>query len=235
MRIAPVFAILLLPLLAPAASLTGSLTDPAGASIVHAAVELDPGSQKYQVQTDDAGVYKFPDLPAGEYSLTVRVVGFYRLTVRPINLSASEQKRIPALMLDVAPSGCFNPFPPAFQLLAGDTTFGGLAGSVVRYGDSSELLEGVDVTLVCRTFTACASTKTDAKGLFSFGMLSPGEYGLSFRSQGFYPDQASAYTVRVKAGLESDYAPVFLERCPGGNCDPKLRPPRAAMQVVVCE
>jgi hypothetical protein len=137
-------------------------------------------------------------------------------------------------MLDVAGSGCGTPFPPAFQLLTGDTAFGSLAGSVVRYG-AQEALAGVDVNLVCRTFTSCASTKTDSKGLFSFGMLSPGEYGLSFRREGFYPDQASAYSVRVKAGLESEYGPVFLERCPDGNCDPKPRPPRPPAQIVVCE
>jgi|SRR5579872_4794604 len=233
MRIA--LAILLIPFSSWAASLTGAVVDPLGTLIPHAAVELDSGASKYTVQTDSAGVYHFADLPAGEYSLTVRVLGFYRLTVRPISLSASEQKRIPELMLDVAASGCGTPFPPAFRLLAGENTFGALAGSVVRYGNSAEPLAGVDVTLVCRTFTSCASTKTDPKGLFSFRMLSPGEYGLSFRREGYYPDQASAYSVRVKADLESDYGPVFLERCLDGNCDPKLRPPGPPTQIVVCE
>ena len=232
MRIA--FAILLIPFSARAASLTGSLIDPVGASVANATVELDSGTQQYRGRTDDAGVYEFANLPAGQYSLTLQVLGFYRLIVRPISLSESEQKRVPALLLDVAGSGCGTPFPPAFQLLTGDSELGVLAGSVVRYG-AREALAGVDVTLVCRTFTSCASTKTDTQGLFSFGMLPPGEYGLSFRREGFYPDQASAYSVRVKAGLESEYGPVFLERCPDRNCDPKLRPPRPPVQVVVCE
>ena len=227
-------AILLIPFSAFAASLTGAAIDQTGAYIPHAAVELDSGTKKYQARTDDTGVYQFADLPAGQYSLTFRVLGFYRLTVKPISLSASEQRRIPALMLDVAPSCSFSPFPPSFRLLP-DATFGALAGSVIEYGGLQQPLEDVDVTLVCRTFTACASMKTDAKGFFSFGMLSPGEYGLSFRRQAYYPDQASAYTVRVKGGLESDYAPLFQERCPNGNCDPTLRPARPPIQGIVCE
>jgi hypothetical protein len=234
-----VLALLLIPFSAPAqeatASITGAAVDVTGAYIPKATVVLDSGTRKYQIQADDAGVYQFSNLPAGEYTLTLQALGFYRLTVKPIKLLEGEQKRVPELILDVGASGCGTPFPPAFQLLAGEAMFGGLAGSVVRYGGSLQPVEGVDVTLVCRTFSACGSTKTDAQGLFSFGMLSPSEYGLSFRLEGFYPDQASAYSVRVKAGLESEYGPVFLERCPNGNCDPKLRPPRPPVQVVVCE
>jgi hypothetical protein len=63
-------------------------------------------------------------------------------------------------------------------------------------------------------------------------MLSPGDYGLSFRREGFFPKIATGYFFQVKTGLESVYAPVSLERCPNGNCDPKLRKPA---QIVVCE
>jgi len=239
MRIALAFAVLLLPFSSPAqeatASLAGIVIDIAGARIPRASVELQSGISKFQVQTDDYGGYQFSNLPPGEYSLTLQALGFYRLTVKPISLSVREQKRIPELMLDVSASGCGTPFPPAFKLLAGSTTVGGLTGSVVLYGSSAEPLSGVEVTLVCRTFTPCASTKTDAQGFFSFAALSPGEYGLSFLREGFYPDRASAYSVRVKADLESDYGPVFLERCPNGNCDPNLRPPQPPAKIVVCE
>ena len=34
-------------------------------------VELESGAQKYQTRTDDAGVYQFENLPAGEYTLTI--------------------------------------------------------------------------------------------------------------------------------------------------------------------
>jgi hypothetical protein len=152
-------------------------------------------------------------------------MGFKTLTLESIHLSAREQKKLPEVTLNVAPIADCGRYPPAFRLIPDENTFGGLAGSVV--GASN-----VDVTLVCRTFRACASTRTDSKGFFSFGMLSPGEYGLTFRQEGFYPEGATGYAFLVKAGLESVYGPVTLERCPNGNCDPKLRPPRP---IAICE
>ena len=217
------------------ASLTGAVVDQTGASIAHAAVELDSSTRKYQVQADGAGVYRFSNLPAREYTLTFQAMGFKTLAVESIQLAGWEQKRISDIMLDVGEiaAGCGSQYPPAFRLLAGETAFGGLAGSVIR--DGGPPLEGVDVTLVCRTFSACASTRTDSNGRFWFGMLSPGEYGLSLRRVGFYPVAARGYYFRVKAGLESAYGPQDLERCPNGNCDPKLKPPSPPVQVHVCQ
>ncbi len=57
-------------------------------------------------------------------------------------------------------------------------------------------------------------------------MLSAGVYGLNFRRDGFYPENATGYEYTVNAGWESVYAPKLLEKCPNGNCDPKLRPQR---------
>jgi hypothetical protein len=81
----------------------------------------------------------------------------------------------------------------------------------------------VEVTLVCRTFSPCRSTKTDSTGRFVFETLSPGVYGLNFRRDGFYPVNAAGYSYTVNVGWESRYY-MSLERCPNGNCDPKLRP-----------
>ena len=55
---------------AQAANLTGTVIDATGAYIAQAAVELDSETKKYQVQADGAGVYRFSNLPAGEYTLT---------------------------------------------------------------------------------------------------------------------------------------------------------------------
>ena len=178
MRIA--LAILLFPFSARAASITGLLINLAGEHIFHATVALDSGTKKYQAQTDNAGVYQFSNLPAGEYKLKFQAMGFKRLTLTSVALSEGEQKRIPEVTLDVAELADCGYYPPAFRLLMGESDFGSLAGRVDGIAD-------VEVTLVCRTFSACRSTKTDLKGFFSFRMLSPGEYGLSFRSDGFYP------------------------------------------------
>jgi hypothetical protein len=213
MRIA--LAVLLIPFLAPSASLTGAIVDATGSYLARAPVQLDSGTTKYQTQTDEAGVYQFASLPAGQYTLTSRVTGFRNRTVKSIVLADGEQKRIPDISLD---RGC-DLFRDLLLLPSGGF-FGRLSGSV--FPPVAE----VDVALVCRTFRVCASTKTDANGRFSFDMLSAGFYGLNFRHEGFYPlDTALEYT--VEAGWESNYNRVLLEQCPKGNCDPKLRLIRA--------
>jgi len=228
MRIALV--ILLIAFSAPAASLTGAVVDPIGASITRAVVELDSGSRKYLARTDDAGVYQFLNLPAGEYILTFRVPGFKMRIVKSIGLSEREQKRIPDITLDISSScsgaGESGPFATELRPVTGDASFGRLSGSV------RPQLQGVEVALVCRTFNVCRSTKTDANGRFSFDMLSAGVYALNFHGQGFYPENATGYEYTVNSGWESIYAPKILERCLNGNCDAKSRPPR---QPIVCE
>jgi hypothetical protein len=224
-----VLAILLIPFSVPAASLSGVVVDPIGAYITHAIAELDSGTRKYLARTDDVGVYQFLDLSAGEYTLTFRVPGFKVRTVKSY-LSEAEQRRLPDIALDVSSScsggGEYEPFGTELRPVTGDASFGHLSGSVLPR------MKDVEVTLVCRTFTACRSTKTDSNGHFSFEMLSAGVYGLNFRRDGFYPLNATGYAYTVNAGWESIYSPAVLERCPNGNCDPKLRAPK---QPSVCE
>ena len=223
MRIA--LAILLLPFSSPAASLTGVVVDPTGAFVPHAAVELESGANKHTVQADDSGVYQFSNLPAGEYTLKVTMLGFKSRTVKSVRLSKRES-RLLDIPLDVAVMACGQPIILDRILLPPGEAFGSLTGSV------APPRAGVEVTLVCRTFTACKSTKTDFRGRFSFDMLSPGVYGLNFRREGFYPENATGYAYTVNAGWESVYSPVLLEKCANGNCDPKLRPPQP---VQICE
>jgi len=184
-------------------------------------VELESGANKYTVQANDSGIYQFSNLPAGEYTLTIRVPGFTRRIVKSIGLLELEQKRIFDVPLDIG-----NCFFRDIILLPLSETFGRLTGSV------DPPMAGIEVTLVCRTFSACASTTTDPNGRFSFGTLSPGVYGLSFRHEGFYPDKATGYGYAVNAGWESVYGPALLQQCPNGDCDPKRRPPQP---VRICE
>jgi carboxypeptidase family protein len=215
MRVA--LALSLFPFSAFAASLTGAVVDPLGGSISHMRVELNSGTNVYLAQTDDAGLFKFSDLPAGEYTLKFRKPGFKALDLRSIKLSESEQKRIPDVPLDV---GICSPIYRELVLLPSDDVFGRLSGTV------RPPAPGVEITLICRTFSACRSTKTDSNGKFSFDMLSAGVYGLNFRRDGFYPENATGYAYAVNAGWESVYTSVSLEKCRDGNCDPKRRPQR---------
>jgi hypothetical protein len=218
--------ILLAPFATSAASLTGSVVDETGAYIPHAALGLNSGAQDYQVYADDTGIYRFSNLPAGEYTLNVKMVGFKSRTVKSIRLSEREPNRLLDIPLDVASIACGRPIILDRILLPSGAAFGSLTGSV------SPPMAGVEVTLVCRTFSPCKSTKTNLTGRFTFEMLSAGVYGLNFSRPGFYPDNATRYEYSVNVGWKSVYSSVRLERCPNGNCDPKLRPPRPP---VVCE
>jgi hypothetical protein len=224
MRIA--LAILSIPYLAPAASLTGTIVDSAGTPISRTSVELVSGSNKYQVGADDAGSYQFSNLPVGEYRLKAQMLGFKTRVVKSIRLSEREPNRLLDIPLDVAVMTCGQGLILDRILLSPRETFGRLTGSV------DPPMKGVEVTLVCRTFSACKSTKTDFRGRFTFEMLSAGVYGLNFHREGFYPENARGYEYSVNAGWKAVYSSVRLERCPNGNCDPKLRPPRP---VQVCE
>jgi len=207
---------LLINFSASAASLTGSVVDVTGAAVAKAAVELDSGAKTYQVRTDDAGTYRFPDLPAGEYTLRFTGVGFKWLTVKSIGLSERERKQIPELTLT---PDFFCEFPPLrdFVRLIPGVLLGELSGSV------RPPAAGVNVILICRTFRACGATKTDSDGHFSFDMLSAGAYGLSFQRDGFHPKDAIGYEYYVNAGVESVYAAEWLVECPGGNCEGKIQ------------
>jgi len=213
MRIA--FAILVIAFSAPAASLTGTIVDSLGASIAHAAVELDSGTRKYQAWTDESGVYKLSSLPAGEYTLTITPEVYEGLTVKSIGLSEGEAKQIPEITLNLY----LCPFPPHrdFMKLVPSVSFGELSGSVLPAAP------GIEVFLICRTFHVCSSTKTDSNGHFSFDTLSAGVYGLSFHRDGFYDRDATGYEYYVNAGWESVYAPVMLELCADGNCKAKIQ------------
>jgi hypothetical protein len=227
MRIA---ILLLAPCFLPAqevsASLTGGLTDVTGAYIAGAPVELDSGIKQYQTRTNEVGVYRFSNLLAGDYTLTFRVIGFRLLTIKGIVILEREQKRVPDVPLEVVNGLCPRPIAQDQVLLPAGSSFGRLSGAVVPP------VRGVEVTLVCRTFRACGSTRTDTDGRFSFDKISAGVYGLNFRLEGFYPENATGYEYTVNAGWESVYGPKVLEQCRNDTCDPKLRP---KAPVTICE
>ena len=58
----------------------GSVTDPGGANIAGAKVSVSnqETSVSYSADTNEAGLYSIPDVPAGVYTLTVENAGFKR-------------------------------------------------------------------------------------------------------------------------------------------------------------
>src|SRR6266478_2477357 len=70
-------------------SLRGQVTDQFGAVVVGATVTVTDGNGKQQtIQTDSNGAYRFDNLTAGAYNLSVQQKGFAPQTVSGLNVSS---------------------------------------------------------------------------------------------------------------------------------------------------
>ncbi len=78
------------------AGLQGIVKDPSGASVANATVEVSGAALigNRRVKTDDSGVYRVTQLPAGTYSLSVTVPGFRTFKQVGIELSVG---RLPTI------------------------------------------------------------------------------------------------------------------------------------------
>lgn len=92
-------ALLLFPVL-PAqevsASLTGVVSDPSGALVANASVTLRDVNRgtPWQTQTNEAGIYFFPRIPAGNYELRVEAQGFKIATRSNLLLEVNQRARV---------------------------------------------------------------------------------------------------------------------------------------------
>ena len=75
-------------------SISGSVNDPSGAAIPGAFLSLinDALESPYQAASDKQGLYSFPSLPVGHYSLTIAANGF--ATQRKLNLAVDSDSAI---------------------------------------------------------------------------------------------------------------------------------------------
>jgi hypothetical protein len=90
----------------PTGSLNGLVTDPKDAIIIGARVSAVSATQGFSRDTitDSRGLYVLPDLPAGEYSLTIGQAGFAVTEVKSIVLEAGRNTTVDA-KLEVAAAG----------------------------------------------------------------------------------------------------------------------------------
>ncbi len=83
-------------------SLKGHVTDPSGASIPAATVTLTgPNRLKKTVQTDQRGIYVFPNLPPGTYTVQISSMGFSTFTKSIVLASGRPQELNARLSLNV--------------------------------------------------------------------------------------------------------------------------------------
>ena len=213
------------------ASLTGVVQAITREGLPHALAELrsetSPG-RAFRTQADNSGTYRFSGLPADEYTLKLGSAGFSQRTVKSIHISEGEQKLLPSLKLSVGSvADCGGHAVLNYlRLLPSSGYVGNLRGSVrldrgpmVRSGPA---ITGADVTLICGRGTVCGSTKTNSSGEFIFTNLSPGTFTIRVVRAGFYQLDKPGY--HIEEGTESVYWPIYVERCPLGNCDPRRRP-----------
>ncbi|MCA1850273.1 MAG: carboxypeptidase-like regulatory domain-containing protein, partial [Acidobacteria bacterium] len=78
------------------ASLTGLVTDAAGAVIANASVMAKNKATSVEswATTDSSGYYTFASLPVGAYTVTVEVEGFKKAVHENINLEVGQKARI---------------------------------------------------------------------------------------------------------------------------------------------
>jgi hypothetical protein len=69
-------------------SLVGNVTDPSSAAVVGASVQITQKDtrQSRQAETDAAGVYSFPSIPAGTYTVEIRKSGFKTATSQEVTV-----------------------------------------------------------------------------------------------------------------------------------------------------
>lgn len=209
------------------ASLAGRVEDIRGDGVAGTFADLRAEQepyQRYQAIADTLGMFRFPALFEGDYTLDLQQSGFRRLIVKGIHVSEGDQKTLPTLRIEVAFMDC------SFQAVLDYLRLGGEQGSVsgsVRvehgpYAKNSKPIGRAQVTLICSKNAICGTTWTNSQGEFLFQNLAPGNYAIRANRPGFYALEAAGYEVRE--GLESINYPVYLERCPLGNCDARLRP-----------
>ena len=82
------------------ATLTGSVSDPAGAAVSGASVVAVHLASNYRftAQSNEAGNYTIPQLREGAYSLRVQAAGFKEFVVQNIEIASLEVRRIDAML-----------------------------------------------------------------------------------------------------------------------------------------
>src|SRR6516225_5760829 len=77
------------------ATVTGTITDPAGAVVASAPVTLKnvETGQVYAAASSDAGNYTVPQVPIGDYNLTVTSPGFKTYSHTNFHLAAGQTMR----------------------------------------------------------------------------------------------------------------------------------------------
>jgi hypothetical protein len=111
--------------------LSGTVSDPTGAFIPGAQVELaNPGKGfRREITTDEAGNYLFAQLLPGTYQVTVRATGFATLTVNNVRLEVASPATLPLRLEIGATTEAVTVSSEALQVNTTDATIGNAFGT----------------------------------------------------------------------------------------------------------
>jgi hypothetical protein len=210
------------------ASLTGKVQDITGAVIPGVIAKLQSEEERGRVvsaKTDESGTYRFDNVPSGRYELNLARSGFDRLTVKEIPISTAENGLLPAFEMNVS-LPCKATALDYLRLLSPREHTGSIRGSV---DSANGPVANANIILLCKT-GVCGKTRTDLHGSFEFMSLSSREFAVRVRHSGFYSAEVREFYAR--AGVESVYLPIHIERCRLGLCASWLRPKKP---IAVCE
>src|ERR1041385_7279025 len=81
-------------------TITGTVSDPAGAIVAGAPVEIRNVAQgiSYQAASSSTGNYTLAQLPAGQYELTVTVPGFKKYVRQSLTVGVAQTYRVDVLL-----------------------------------------------------------------------------------------------------------------------------------------
>src|SRR5580704_4619660 len=81
-------------------TITGTVTDPAGAVIANVPVEAKntQTGENYSAATSNTGNYTIAALPAGEYEITVTAPGFKKYTRQNLTIQVAQVVRVDAAL-----------------------------------------------------------------------------------------------------------------------------------------
>ncbi len=84
-------------------SVTGEVVDPSGAKLPHASLRLVEKSTQttFATQANGEGIFTFPSVAVGQYTLTVKAAGFRDRQLDNIGVSAYQQVSLGNLQMEV--------------------------------------------------------------------------------------------------------------------------------------
>jgi hypothetical protein len=176
--------------------ITGSVSDPDGASVAGAAVAAVNSTTgvKQETKTNDQGVYTFPTVPVGQYNIQVTAPGFapYRKTGLAIDVNGALQMDIALQVAGQATTVEVNELAQQVQVEKGDTQL----GLTITSQKITELpLNGRSYTDLLAVQTGVSPVTTSATSSTSSG----GSFGAVAPSGGLNPGLFSVNGQRESA------------------------------------